>query len=381
MMLRKRNLAILLLSILISSCGAVAPLRHTSASLWKDLPSGAPPATYVGLSCTEQQCIAVGQEATEPDGSSIPLIVAISMTSSTVKRVTTSLISRHDTISGVSCGSSGACWLVGNESTANGSNTLILSYRNGMLRRVASPNAPAPFNQNDLTSIDCPTPAICWAVGQSTDSLNTGIVLIERLGGNTWKRVLAPATDTTGAAELASVGCTSTTSCLGVGSASSGATNHEPRALVEELTGNAWHIVPLPRSSAITSLSGVSCPQPQFCRAVGTRTSADGSLLPYLITEAAGKWSAGLLSFVDPVSLSSVSCPDVTVCYVVGTTSPANAPGNFFAARWTATGWTTIALPQQTGTSLEAISCGTPSLCHAVGNSQVSGVGLVLSST
>ena len=381
MMRPKRFLPFLVLCLVLSSCSTLPLLTETSATIWKQLPPGTAPATYASISCAAGRCLAAGQEATASDGSSLPLLVALSPSTERVTRISTTLLTRNDTVSGVSCQTDGTCWLVGNEATQHGSQTLILKFQNGTLRRVASPNAPAPFNQNDLAAVACPTPTSCWAVGQATDPLNTGYVLIEHLSTGRWLTARAPSTDPTGAAQLAAVSCTSPVWCVAAGSASSGATHHTPRALVETLSQGGWHLVSLPATQDIAALSGVSCPREGFCRAVGTLTTADGTLLPYLVTEAAGTWTAGLLAAGSKDSLAGISCPDVTVCYAVGTTAPANAPGTHFAARWTASGWKSISLPSLTGTSLAAISCQSASLCAAVGSADVTGEGIIFRSS
>ncbi|MGC8461262.1 MAG: hypothetical protein ACP5OR_05410 [Candidatus Dormibacteria bacterium] len=370
-----------LVTVLLTSCGTLPLLRFTSAAWWSSLPTGTAPATYVALYCTTAMCLAVGQEATASDGSALPLIVSMSLNSSRVVQVHGNLLSRKDTLSSVSCQTDGTCWLVGDRTTSHGSQTLILSYQRGTLKELPSPNAPVPFNQNDLAAIACPNSSSCWAVGQATNPLNTGYVLIEHLSEGTWDMEKTPVTDPTGGAQLSAVACTSPGSCIAVGSASSETTAHSPRALIEDLSDHSWHTVRIPLMNDVSTLSGVSCPQFDFCRAVGSLTSSNGTPYPFLVTEAAGKWTSEILSEKTPTTLSGIICPDVTICYAVGTTAPANAPGMHFAARWTTSGWRSISLPVQPGTSLVAISCQTTALCHAVGSAGVNGEGIVLHST
>ncbi len=117
-------------------------------------------------------------------------------------------------------------------------------------------------------------------------------------------------------------------------------------------------------------LSGVSCPSPASCMAVGDQALAmwwDGSTWAVHAARSYGPY---------PPSFASVSCPTATFCMAVGSYT-GGSPGHFLPARpvaelWDGHAWGIEPVPLPKGRAygvLTSVSCRSPSWCMAVGSS------------
>lgn len=161
---------------------------------------------------------------------------------------------------------------------------------------------------------------------------------------------------------LSGVSCPTPTFCVAVGAAV--AEDSTPVALLEQWDGSAWRMVATP-SQPDTKLSAVSCVSTAFCLAVGENDATspplsvverwDGSSWTLLPAPASGQQTA-------PVG---VSCPTATFCAAVG---PAGTSANSDIMWWNGTVWSSTT----TTGGLASVSCAGDTRCEAVG-SDVSG--------
>ena len=169
---------------------------------------------------------------------------------------------------------------------------------------------------------------------------------------------------------LTGVSCPSPTSCFAVGSYDVSGTE---KSLVEHWNGSAWGIMTSPNPTGATTsyLVGVSCPSPNSCFAVGSYQTTGGAEKSLLERWDGSTWgvmnSPNRASYV---TLHGVSCPDTTNCYAVG-----YYDNNFPVVKGLVEHWVhgspwsimTSSNPS-TDTELAGVSCPTPTSCVAVGH-------------
>ncbi|HEY7948149.1 MAG TPA: IPT/TIG domain-containing protein [Acidimicrobiales bacterium] len=187
---------------------------------------------------------------------------------------------------------------------------------------------------------------------------------------------------------LLSTACSSSTSCVAVGSVSDSASNLFP--LIETYSSGSWSasVAPLPPDAAQNPWSGdltsVSCPADGACVAVGNyyaydSGSAQSNKNGLLLTETAGTWSAAEASLPGgpdsgSASVNSVSCPDNSMCAAIGvvTTFAKRVTTSGLLYTWSGGIWQSqvVSLPSpfQDSLDLASISCPDDTDCTAVGS-------------
>ena len=187
--------------------------------------------------------------------------------------------SPDDYLNAVACPSPARCWAVGQTASAPGGNTLSES-RDPLLKQETAGHwrTVALATPGDaLEAIVCPTAADCWAVGGNAAG---GQAVIEHWTGGTWQ--LSPSPVVTGS-QLDAVSCASASACWAIGGtqAQSGSTGD----LVEYWNGAQWAIV--------TTVAGglrpqqFSCPVAGYCLALGVRGGTAGAA-----AYSGGRWTA-----------------------------------------------------------------------------------------
>jgi hypothetical protein len=202
-----------------------------------------------------------------------------------------------------------------------------------------------------------------------------------------------PTPNVEGAADsrLQAVDCSSANSCIAVGSSGEfGPAGPTVTPLAERWDGTSWQIMPTPGLPDQGRLSGVSCPWPRFCFAVGT-LGALFTLPPYppsistpLVEVWNGtRWSIQSTPAVPTGELDAVSCSGIVACTAVGTVArrllppPPSVDTDTFALRWEGAGWHVQPTPNAAGSDfdrLTAVSCPLKRTCTAVGQSDAGGV-------
>ncbi len=234
---------------------------------------------------------------------------------------------------------------------------------------IANPNPPGTI-ESSLGGVSCIGSSFCMAVGFSF-----GSTLTELWDGTKWSIVPSPKAPGTGPS-LSAVSCPSTTDCIAVGSSAGPPGSLRP--LSERWNGVGWSVLDVPGTRS--ALTGISCSGPSACFAVGSREMAEGSgtqgPVPTgtLIEQWNGvTWSA--VSSPDPAtpsaSLSAVSCVGADWCTAVGSggSSDGSSTGTL-VEDWDGTSWSIVPTPDVFAlpSSLSGVSCTSASSCTAVGS-------------
>lgn len=186
---------------------------------------------------------------------------------------------------------------------------------------VGSPGVP-DSSYSYLSSVSCPAPSDCFAVGTGGTNENspsvTSLPLIDHWDGSQWWALDPPPRPNENF--LASVSCPSRTFCVAVGH------NYDPTenattAIADEWDGRAWFSMAFPDPVGTNlSLSGVTCLSNRDCVAVGDEIGS--SRLSVFIAHFSGKsWKESTtsgLSAVANTTLLAVSCSSATWCAAAG---------------------------------------------------------------
>jgi hypothetical protein len=377
--------------------------------------------TFVSIACPSMtSCMAVGGgKAARYDGTAWSLAPLAAFASS-----------RFVSLSSVTCASATSCVAVGSKDSTFSSigGTAVESWDGAQWSAVASPSPTS--GSSALLSVTCTSPSFCAAVGQTYNRDSSPQSFIEQSDGGSWSIVSAPnlgpgvtsihsvtcASDTScfaiadrgktaqavehwngstwsptaqppidpvpSDARFVAVACATETRCFAVGNHTTTAHNNPPFSFIERSAGNAWSVdVSRERGGASTSrLSGVSCPGPKVCFAVGT-WSAYGAAMTFV-----ERWNGTTWSLMDspnvgrstkPVTanrLTAVSCPSPSSCVAVGRTSKdfygASSTYKTLTVRWNRRAWSIVPSPNAAhgAGELASVSCVSDRACVAVGN-------------
>ncbi len=234
---------------------------------WTIVPSPNPPAASVtGLSdvrCTTGGvCFAVGDWfAGSPDSSAeSTLVERWDGTKWTIVPSPNRSFANDSGLSGVACWSASGCLAVGHYTTDIVTATLVEQWNGTAWSVVSSPNASD--RNNELSAIACTSASQCFAVGTGHGTL------AERWNGSGWSILTTPNPAGANGAAFTSVSCPSPSRCVAVGDSFKSA---EPVRLVETWNGARWSITrtPVPPGTIRSALNGVSCATTTSCFAVG----------------------------------------------------------------------------------------------------------------
>ena len=152
------------------------------------------------------------------------------------------------------------------------------------------------------------------------------------------------------------------------------------KLLIKSWTGGAWTTAASPDvGTATNTLSGVTCPSPTDCWAVGSYTLPAGGATQTLIEKWDGiSWavvSSPNETFPSDGSaeanvLSGLTCTSTSACWAVGNYQP--TWGQTLIEQWAGASWTIVSSPNTQGPGnsvLSAATCVSPSECWASGYS------------
>ena len=237
---------------------------------------------------------------------------------------------------------------------------------------ATSPNPGT--SSNTLAAVTCPSPTVCWAVGQQTATGDPSQTLIEEWNGTSWSTVTSGNINAEGGAlqgnQLDAVSCDSTTDCWAVGRYRVGS---DDLPLGEHWNGSAWTASALPEFTGDPApvgdyvLEGISCSDATDCWAVGYfGLNGAGNLATLMEQWASGTWS--ILTSGGPGFYNGISCVNASDCYAVGGTQGVS-PAEMLVASWDGHSWQGVGTTNQgSGDNvLDGISCTGASYCWAVG--------------
>jgi hypothetical protein len=252
---------------------------------------------------------------------------------------------------GVSCPSTTVCVAVGN------SNRGVLAERwSGTRWSIQATPTNADGANGVLTAVSCSSATACTAVGSGDSSQYAQYALAERWNGKQWSLEAVPAPVGATSSWLNSVSCPSQNVCVAVGGYVPPGDHYSPEGvLVERWNGTSWAIQRTPKVPDNPGLGSVSCSSSTSCMAVGSQSLAE--------RWNGTRWS--ILSAPPGRSFTSVSCTALTHCMVVGGKSSLSSTFPAWAAEWYGNRWTVERLRTLEGLPA-AVSCASPTACTTV---------------
>ena len=420
----------------LGSSGGEAPLAETSVvseGVWSLdqplIPSGAKNSALQGVSCTANEaCTAVGLYVNS-GGTEVSLAERLSGKTWTIQETPNPKEAKTSVLAGVSCTSSEACVAVGRYVSSAGVEKTLVEVLSGKTWTVQESPNPAGAKASSLAGVSCTSSEACTAVGRYTNSSGIETALAERWNGKTWTIQTLPTPAGPQFSSLASVSCTTSEACLGVGryfnnqireaglgaswngkewisseiaspvgevsvrfasvscvlSESCAGVGHYINGARVEVTaagvwnGKTWTTVtpPNPLGAKASELSNVSCVfTGGFCLAVGYYSNSSGVQVPLGETSALleGVWSVDLPlvpSGAKSSALQGVSCTASEACTAVGSYVNSGGTEVTLAEKLSGKTWTIQEPPnpaEAKASSLTGVSCTSSEACVAVGH-------------
>jgi hypothetical protein len=232
------------------------------------------------------------------------------------------LVIPHDgVLKAVSCPVVNRCMAVGSFLSAGRQQALSATWDGAAWSVQPSPDLGGSFTE--FTGLWCTSGSNCMAVGDhNIRRANARVPLAARWDGAAWTVLATPIPG--GAGRLTSVSCPRPARCTAVGSFLSGPRHNSPgRTLAESWNGSRWRVRATPAISGQRRrlLTSVSCPRPARCIAVGGYVSPSGKAF-VLAEQWNGTGWRRLVSIRSPDPafnyLYAVSCPAAARCVAVG---------------------------------------------------------------
>ena len=272
----------------------------------------------------------------------------------------------------VSCSDDGTCMAVGSYSPPGGGIAPLAEYFDGTSWTVQIPVSPGGTTAF-LSSVSCPTPKLCMAVGYVVSG-STVKPLVEESDTATWKILPTPQPPDSFWAILTSVSSTDQ-DCIAVGGFIKNGPDSQEQPLSEQWRGGTWSLVSTlnPHSENGSGLDAVTCVRFEHCEAVGSYVFADVVENVFAFGWNGTKWA--FQPQVNPTGEEvnedrAVACMGSSGCTSVGTWVDNQGRIRALAEGWDTTSWAL----QQPGDpqgfqfeQLEGVSCVSPD-CEAVGN-------------
>ena len=197
------------------------------------------------------------------------------------------------------CPVAGTCVAVGSYTNSSGAQGLIETLSGGTWSATEAPLPPGAASNPmaEFSSMTCPVPGTCVAVGRYYDSSFDAQGLIETLSAGSWSAAEGPLP--AGAASndntlLYSVACPVAGTCVAVGTYGNSCCNGQ--GVIESLSGGTWTAIeaPLPPDTEAPPEAGVNsvaCPVAGSCVAVGTYVDLAGNPQGLIDTLSGGSWT------------------------------------------------------------------------------------------
>jgi hypothetical protein len=346
--------------------------QHWNGTSWSIVASpnasGTQQSFLEGVACVAaSDCWAVGWSVNAATGFNQTFVQRWTGTVGSIVSSPNALLTTHNDLHGVSCGSASDCWAVGSSSNGNARQSLTLRWSGASWAVVSSPSTLAT-EDNTLRAVACASASECWAIG--TYTVDAARTLIERWNGSAWSIVASPNSSATQDNTLLGVGCAP----AAAGCWAAGFYNDDgiQQSLAERWNGSAWVIVASADYTAPqnNTLLGVDCVSPTECWAVGSYF--DAGVQQTLIERWNGNaWAvhpSPNTSADQSNILYDVSCATASDCWIVGYCLGDTA-WQTLTLHWDGAAWAIVASPSVAGGNnfLTDVACVTASDCWAVG--------------
>jgi hypothetical protein len=326
-------------------------------------------ATLAGIGCaTTAHCFAVGTSG----GSNLSFTEEWSGSAWSLDAPPTG--SSQSQLDGVSCLTATNCYAAGFNETAVGYRTLI-EHRDATAWSIQASSNAAGATDNFLYGVACATATTCYAVGVSRAG-GVPTALLERLSGSSWAITAIPKPAGSDETTFTGIACPSPTSCFAVGYYEATGNPTVIRPLVEHWNGTAWSVMasPIHTGSSDTEAAGVACSSSTSCFAVGSYLPSSGEAT-FTMRWNGSTWAAVASPNPHPADrLTAVACASATNCSAVGLAAVSPTTTVTLAEHWNGSAWSTVASPSTNGgeSQLLGVSCPAATTCFAVGHDQIS---------
>jgi outer membrane protein OmpA-like peptidoglycan-associated protein len=195
----------------------------------------------------------------------------------------------------------------------------------------------SPATGDILNTINCSSVGNCVAGGSYVDTHGNNQLALDEDTAGTWSAVVAPlpadASSSPDTNAIDSVTCTSDDNCVAVGQYDNDTKTEYPEGLIETETSGTWAAAtaPLPSDARANQpnvqLNDLSCSSSTSCVAVGTYVTSLGDLHPKALLDVdfSGSWLAGFVELPSDASgaqpysqLAQVACTTSISCIAVG---------------------------------------------------------------
>ncbi len=290
------------------------------------------------------------------------------------------MIPGGETLLTVSCSSTRACVTAGADETRFGPRSLAeqwngVKWQFGKARHLVRPASAL------LSAVSCHDPHDCVAVGAYFSRSGRSAPLTEAWNGSAWRLLATPAPPARHGigSSLTGISCPSPSVCIAVGS---NQTRSGVTTLAERWDGRSWRILRTPdaRRARVSVLTAVSCSSGAACTAVGTYSGA--THIGFALAERwnGTRWLMQRAADIDSGAsnaLSGVSCPAARTCVAVGGAQgagPRGITGATLTEIWNGVSWRLLPSPAPANAVLSALdgaSCRSATSCQAVGYYQL----------
>lgn len=357
-----------------STSGVSNPVVATLSSGWTVVIGSAipgdPDSAAYGVSCASMgTCTAVGLAfTTDNDREPVAFSSVGGVWSSSVVPVSGSTEAELDD---VSCKAT-TCVAVGDEVSNSGVETPLVATESGGSWSSKDLSLPTGLRNGSLVSVSCSSTTSCVAVGSATpgSEFTPPVAIIATDTNGSWSVTSLARPKEVLAAALVSVSCPTSTTCVAVGEAARGASDQRYQAI---LSGGQWSgtLVASPAGTRLEDFTAVSCPSATHCDAAIDYETA-GHVRAGIVTWSAKKWSNDAVATTSGLAAvyTGLSCPTTTSCVAVGLYIANLNSTDAAAVAVHSTGWSATSLPQPSGafeSELESVSCWSPDACTAVG--------------
>jgi uncharacterized protein YbjQ (UPF0145 family) len=229
-------------------------------------------------------------------------------------------------------------------------------------------------NSHGAPSVSCVSASSCIAAGTYWTEEKGYVPMAQYWDGAKWA-LQSPPTPSGSGGKFKDVSCSSSTSCIAVGTAGS-------NPLSERWDGTKWTLLttPRPEGSGSVALEQVSCASATSCVATGTGPQSG---VPFSMSWDGSKWTLATPAVpaeaLGSVTFGDLTCRSSTYCIAVGSyvteKNPLylNSKIHTLVELWNGKEWSVQPTPEIEGkkiNSLSGVSCSSTVNCLAVGFSR-----------
>jgi hypothetical protein len=227
--------------------------------------------------------------------------------------------------------------------------------------RAPLPSGAATGSMTGLSGVACPSARKCVAVGQYNDSSGDYQGLLLTQHRRSWTAVTAPVP--AGAAArpqtiISGVACPSPRECVAVGQYNDSSGNYQGLLLTQHR--RSWTAVkaPVPAHAAANSgasITAITCPSARGCVAVGYWIDSRGNSHLFLLTMRGSSWTAARAPLPAGAradfgaGISVLACPSATACTAVGVYYDSSGNSHLFLLTMRGSSWTATTAPLPPG--------------------------------